>query len=155
MAIHARKDFARLCGMEPRQLSVHIKREQVILTKENKVDDQVAENAEFFESRKKNSGDIQIEVVPRKFSKNELKDAELKLKRTEIHNDLNTTKKKLENQELEEKIQLYKIRKETLEGYVIPVDLVKEVFRQHFRKITVHFHQGAENLILEISKKKS
>ena len=148
--LYARKDFAKLCGVESRELSVYIKRGKVILTR-GKVDPAIAENAEFIESRKGKDGTLSIEIKEKKFSAADLKN----LERLEEHKQLNTDLKKLEIEELSEKISLLKIKKQTQEGFMIPTSLAKDLMAQHFRSITISFQQGADILILERSKKKN
>lgn len=139
-----------MCDIKPRELSVYIKRGKVILTPDKKVDDEVSENAEFLASRREASGHLNITIKEKKFTPEDLK----KLERTKLHQDLNTRQKELETEELQEKIELLKIKKQMQTGYLIPVDLVKSLFQEHNRNITISFQQGAENLIIEISKKK-
>lgn len=151
MAIHQRKDFAKLCGIAPRELSIYIKRGKVILSGK-KVDDSIAENAEFLESRK--NGVYKIEIKEKKFTPAELKRQEKKQERNDKHLELNTRQKELDIEKSEEEIMLLKIKKEKQEGIVIPTSFVRDLFALHFKSITVSFQQGADNLILEISKKK-
>lgn len=150
MAIHSRKDFASLCGLKPRELSVYISRGKVLMGPGNKVDDGIPENAEFLNKRLGKDGSMKIEVKKKEFTQ----DDEEKLQRIEEYSKLNTQKRKLENAQLDEGIQLLRIKKEKMEGFLIPTPLVKMLFEQHFRSITISFQQGAENLIVEISKKK-
>ncbi len=148
--LHKRKDFAALCGIKPRELSVYISRGNVTVSKGNLIDDELPDNADFLVKKQEKGGAIDIEVVPKKFTAAQ----EKRIERLEKISELNTQKRELESDELRERISLLRIKKEKQEGFLIPTALVKELFGQQFRSITIAFQQGAEQLIVEISKKK-
>jgi hypothetical protein len=151
--IRTKKEFAAMLEppMSTRQLAVHINRGEVIMTGD-KIDDTIVENVEFISRRKdKKNGtghkkfDVKVESV--KQSKEEK--AQLQERRK-----LDTTIKELEVDRLKETNELLKLKKQKIHGTVIPVDLVKMLFDQHFKSVTISFQQGVDNIIVEISKKK-
>jgi len=159
--IHSNKEFAAICGLKTKDLSNYIKRGKVVSINK-KIDDQLPENAEFLEKYQAKAGAVHIDVKEKKFTKAEQSKAqeyinkqEAKAKRVEEYSVLNQKKRQLETEQLTESIQLLKLKKEKQEGYLIPTSLVRDLFTQHFRSVTISFQQGAENLIVEISKKKS
>ncbi len=52
----------------------------------------------------------------------------------------------------QESIRLDRFKKQRLEGKVIPTDMVREIFAQHFKNVTDEFYQSADNLVTEISE---
>lgn len=151
MALHTKKEFAELLGWNTRALAVYIKMGKVILTGD-KIDDAIVENVEFIRNRQVKNGEgkrkaFNVKVIERKQSPEEK--AQLEKRR-----NLDTSLKELEVQKSAEQIALLQLKKEKLHGLVIPVDLVKMLFDQHFKSVTISFQQGADNIIVEISKKK-
>lgn len=63
--------------------------------------------------------------------------------------------KQIKEAELEKKnqeIELNKLRIAKMSGEVIPTQLVRDVFAQHFKSVTTAFHQGSDNFIMTIAK---
>jgi len=149
-----RKEFAAKCGIKPRELSVYISRGNVLCSKDGKfVDDELPENLEFMAKKKDRDGALDIVIKPK--GKKEPTEAQKnRSERLSRISEANYKKRQLETEELEEKITLLRIKKEKQHGFLIPTALVKELFSQQYRSIVITFQQGAEQLILEISKKK-
>lgn len=152
MAIHPRKVFAKMCGLQPRELSVYASRGQVIIVKKQ-VDDMNPINAEFRDKHVNNTEGKKIRIAIKEGPLTE--DDKRKLKGVEEYSTLNKEKKQLETEVLRENIHLLRMKKEKMEGILIPTDLVKKIFEQHFRSVVISFQRGAENIIIEFSKKKS
>jgi hypothetical protein len=62
-------------------------------------------------------------------------------------------KRELELKKTEQEVELNRLKIAKLSGEVIPTDLVKVVFGQHFKSVTTAFHQGADNFISTIAKR--
>lgn len=156
MAVHSRKDFAVMCGLEPRELSVYAKRKKVLIVKKM-VDDQNPINAEFLKKRILHNDGQKVEVVIKeKLKKGEIdKEDEETLESVQDYTKLSAEKRKLETDHLRENIHLLRLKKEKMEGILVPTELVRKIFEQHFRSVTISFQRGAENIIIEFSKKKS
>lgn len=67
--------------------------------------------------------------------------------------DLERAKKYVDILRTQENIRLIRIQKERLEAKLIPTDLVKDIFRQHFKNMGDEFYQAADNLILIINQR--
>jgi len=52
----------------------------------------------------------------------------------------------------QESIRLDRFKKQRLEGKVIPTDMVREIFTQHFKNVTDEFYQSADNLVTMIAE---
>lgn len=163
MSSLTKKEFAKKCGITTRELAVYIKREHVILTK-GKIDATLPENNEFMQKKidKGESKEIKIIVKKSPETKEEKEEFDRKVNEADkrsIENDkrskINSRIKELEIEKTEEEIEILRAKREKLEAFLIPIDIVKQIFAQHSKSITVSFQQGGENLLIEISKKKS
>ena len=52
---------------------------------------------------------------------------------------------------IQNQAELQQIQKDRLAGKVIPTDMVKEIFAQHFKNVTDEFYQSVDNLVTTIS----
>lgn len=150
MSIYTRKQFYEACGILKSTMYVNIKRGKVILSGDV-IDTSIQANREFLEkclAKQK----IPVEKTPH---------IEAEEKPTEKYyepsvNSLELEKKlkqaELEKKEVDTRIAL--LKEEKLRGSVVPTDIVKVVFSQHFKSINSSFHQAADNLIVNIAKKK-
>jgi len=122
-----------------------------------KIDDTIAENKEFLENRDDKVGKKNIEIIvkPPPATKKEREDFDRKIKEADRRTQLNSKIKELEISKTTEEIEILRAKREKLEAFLIPVDIVKQIFAQHSKSITVSFQQGGENLLIEVSKKKS
>lgn len=157
MALHTRKQFYELCGITKAHLNVYIGRKKVILSGEF-IDDAEPQNADFLKKCLEKKQALQkqppqieapttqahhsIEQQPEKPTGNK---GILELERALKEADL--AKKQVDT-------QIALLKEEKLRGIVIPTDIVKVIFAQHFKSVTSSFHQAADNLIVNISKKK-
>lgn len=158
MAKVSRKLFAEICGVKPNYLNNYIGRKKVHVGNDNLIDDSLPMNAEFKSNRVRKKEEPKKE----KFEPLPLTAEELKLKKqqSEIEAQAATKKYNLEQQlkelaieKAEQEVELNKIKIAKAQGEVIPTDLVKVVFAQHSKSITVSFHQGADNFISQIAKR--
>lgn len=67
--------------------------------------------------------------------------------------DLERAKKYVDILRIQEGIRLTRINKERMEAKLIPTDLVKDLFRLHFKNMGEEFYQAADNLILIINQR--
>ena len=71
----------------------------------------------------------------------------------QVHNyNLDKQIKEAELEKKEQEIELNRLKIAKLSGEVIPTELVKNIFAQHFKSVTTAFHQGADNFIMTIAK---
>lgn len=160
MALHTKKEFADLCGIQTKDLSNYIRRGKVILSGDL-IDMSITENSAFYEKRKTNAAPVSEIKLPQyppgldapDYSKKK------KVKYSEPTSDLSErslfelTKLKLEKEieEKDQKIELLKKRNEKMDGESIPTDLVKVLVAQLSKSMTASFQIGADNFLIEIS----
>lgn len=155
MSSLTKKEFAKQCGLTTRELSVYISREKVILTR-NKIDDTLPENVEFMESKKGKGLVKKLDIILKPpMTKEEQKVIEARLKEQDKRSKLNTNIKERDLEKVNEEIELLKIKRLKLEGLVIPLEPIRNLMSQEFKQFVISFQQGADILIMEISKKKS
>lgn len=161
MSLLSKKEFAKKCGISTSQLSVYIGREKVI-TSGKKIDDTLAENMEFMNHRQEKGDVKEVEVIikppPKTIKeKKEFSDkvAQARLREADRRTALNSKSKELEIEKMQQEIEILRAKREKLQAFLIPTDVVKTIFAQHTKSIVVSFQQGGENLLIEISKKKS
>lgn len=167
MALHTREDFCELTGIKSREVSTYISRGKIVLSGEL-FDDTIPQNAEFIKKRaeimSKKKG---IEQTPPE-TKPEYKNvspnyANLKTPKyvppapgTEDKTpiiELERAKLILQNIKTTEEIEKLRLHNAKASGESIPTELVKVIFAQHSKSVITSFHNGAENLLIEISKK--
>ena len=165
------REFYELCGISKGNFYTYKKRGKIHVGEDGLVDSAMPMNAEFMNKRVLNKKTIPtptaapVEIVsapppkPRKPTKAELQAMEREQKRQENADAEATHKYNLERQikeaELEKKeqdIELNRLKIAKLSGEVIPTDLVRVVFAQHFKSVTTAFHQGCDNFIMTIAK---
>lgn len=164
MTCYSRIDFARLCGVESRHLSNYIKRGKVVLTGEL-VDDKHPTNSSFLQKRREKILQIEtvyeIEEKPQQALQTEKKiniqpvipDKQPKQNLTQYQLEAEIKKADLAKKEVDTRIAL--LKEEKLMGVSIPTDLVKVVIANLSKSIISAFKDGADNFLIEISKRKS
>jgi len=173
MPRYTRREFSDLCGIEAKALAVYVGRKKVILNENGEVDTALPMNLAFLEKRTGKTETPPVVPEPQK-KKNRIvttptpkepitirKERALRNKHgktDEEKEQLNTNFeidnaiKRLELEKKEQEVELNKLKIAKLQGDVIPTELVKVVFSQHFKSVTNAFHQGADNFITEITK---
>lgn len=171
MAKFKPKEFYELCGISKGNFYTYKKRGNIHVGEDGLVDSTLAINATFMNKRVLNKKTIPqpspvVEVVrtpepakPRKKTKEELKAIERERIRQDDADAQATHKYNLDRQikeaELEKKeqdIEINKLKIAKMSGEVIPTELVRVIFAQHFKSVTTSFHQGCDNFIMTIAK---
>lgn len=71
------------------------------------------------------------------------------------YNELEKLKKQADIKLVEERTELLKKQNEKMAGESLPTEMVKALFSQHFKSVTISFKHSIEQLIIDIAKKKS
>lgn len=174
MPRYTRREFSDLCGIDAKALAVYVGRNKILLNENGEVDTAVAMNMAFLEKR---TGKIETPtiIVPEQKKKNRIittptpKEIVIQRKETTIRNkhyktdeekkhlttnfEIDNSLKSLDLEKKELEVEKLKIQNAKLNGDVIPTELVKMIFAQHFKSVTTAFHQGADNFITEITKR--
>lgn len=164
---HTRKQFCEICTIPSRHLSVLISRGTVV-EKDKLFDDKNDKNASFIKKQQeKQAGNekepVKKESPPEPIFITEEKEKEISTPGTERKNkpvilsqyDL---EKKLKEADLEKKevdIRVALLKEQKLMGEAIPTNLVKNVITVLSKSIVSSFKDGAENLLIQISKRKA
>lgn len=169
MALHSKKDFAALCGMTTKALAVYInpKRGKVILSGDY-VDDSLAINKDFLEKRQSKSAsappekklrmikpDPGIPEIPNTGDEDEEEGSDdedgIDADGSESGYALNKKKLKKQIAKLEVDTRLQELKEEKMRGELIPVDLVKNLFRTHTQSIVTSMKDGIEELLINFA----
>lgn len=178
MAKFTAKEFYTLCGISKGNFYTYKKRGNIHTNDDGLVDSELPMNADFMNKRVMNKKTIPkpapiVEVasvastppiLKRKPTKAELKaeqkEAEKREERAAVSDQQATHKYNLDRQikeaDLEAKeqtIELNRLKIAKLSGEVIPTDLVRIVFAQHFRSVANSFNNAADNYISVIIAK--
>lgn len=156
MALHTRKQFYELCGIDRPKFNVYVNRKKVVLTNDM-VDDTIQQNKEFLEKYLEKAHD-KVEKKPQ-FVDYGTQSANVTTTGKDYRHDknINELERQLKEAELHKKrvdTQIALLKEEKLRGIVIPTDIVKVAFQQHFKSISAAFHNAADNLIVNFAKKK-
>lgn len=130
------KEFSVLCGIEGTPLNMStlytdIKRKNVNQGSDYKIDITDPINIEYIELKKEatlmNSKSASVEF--------------------------DRKKKRLEVEKAHEDLKIARIKRQKLEGEVIPHELVTQVFKSHFKSITQSFHNASEQMAIDVVKR--
>lgn len=140
--------------MESKKLSVYVKRGKAIPTGDM-FDDSIAENIYFIQKHSSKAKASGVEEKQPESSGKKSKGGATKSSPpiSPLH-ELDKRKKELESQKLQQEILKLELDLSKKSGQVIPTDLVKPLFQQHFKSFTVSFHQAIDNILVEIGKRK-
>lgn len=152
MALIERKEFAARCGMTQGNLSNYIQRGKVILEDNGLVDDQHPDNVLFASKRVGKTSKLKPMKTAKgkkgKFTPNTDRDKKLGERMK-----LESLKKTTEVERMQHEIALKELQFAKMSGKVIPTELVKRLFAQHFKSMTMAFKQAADLLLVEFGKK--
>jgi hypothetical protein len=179
MAKFSKREFYEHCGVSKSYFYQYVKRGKLHVGADGLIDTALPMNQEFMDSRVKNkktapaptpapqpAAPVEPAFVPappkskpKKMTLKEKKELLRLEKEVEIEAQAATHKfnldkaiKEAELEKKEQEIELNKLKIAKLSGEVIPTDLVKVIFAQHFKSVTTAFHQGCDNFIMTIAK---
>lgn len=167
MAVVTKKEFSQQCGFATNQLSVFISRNKIIVDSNGNIDNENLKNAAFLSKRKArivfksdmpSASDInrQQEILKSQSEPDSIQDSGKKKPRKKTSDseyfELETQQKELAIQKSKEEIELLRIRREKLNGELIPVELVKIIFSQHTKSVLVENHNFLEKILTVFAK---
>jgi hypothetical protein len=172
MALHSKVEFSALCGFEVNALAVYIKRKKVIVREDGMIDDKQRDNTEFLKRRAATiaSKSAKAEPIPNKkkkpapepegddepeFTVNR-RAAPKEKKDIQDHDryDLELVQKKMAIEKAAEEIEILKVKKDKLQGSLIPTDLVRALIVTHSESLKLSYSEACENLIVIFGGKK-
>lgn len=173
MPLLTQTEFAEKCGVSLAYLSVNKSRNKVILDTQGYVDELNSTNQLFLQkclSRSKSaskaieatekgskshitqqapSGNQSKNTENEEFSRQNTIVTDRALKKM----DIDYEKKQKEIERLDQEMRLARLQEEKLLGKLIPTDMVKNLFAQHFKSVTLTFKQAADLIAVEFGKK--
>lgn len=174
MALHSREDFCTLCGITSRELSTYISRGHAVPSG-NVFDDTIPQNDEFIKKR--------AEIIKKKKAKETESSSNTKAVKPPIKThhlgspnytkikqhqhtepstediekiplvELERRQKVLYIEKTAEEIEKLKLHNAKASGESIPSELVKGVVSVLAKSFITSFHNGAESLLITMSKK--
>lgn len=163
MAIYTKKGFQELLDLKKGYISTYVKRGRLVVNGEGNIDDTHPLNKIFKEKllAKKINQDrtknVQIieeisstkkesvkSEIPKKSQDSEI--ASSSAKQLNFYADLEKIKAELDVQKKEEDLKITILKREQLEGKVIPTDLVISLFKRQNINIITSFHQSAKQI---------
>lgn len=166
MPLYTRAKFAELCGCTTGNLTNYIKRGKVVLSGDY-VDDDYPLNRDFLEHRrgktlaksnKKDTVKPKIKapvppdpdpignIIPPDDDDDDLQEGD------QSTGTLIKAKLKAEILKKHREIALLKLREDKLNGEIIPIDVIKDLFAQHNKSIAVQVKNTIENIITMFAK---
>jgi hypothetical protein len=153
MALHSKRQFAELCGIPTKTLAIYISRGKVSVFNDL-IDDTSPENQYFLASKSIKSSENsnqQAVSAPKDAAKAHVIQPNIQ----EGIFALDQRLKVLEAKKKERELAILAIKEDKMRGEVIPSDLVKILFLQHFKTVGASFRNSIENVITNIAKRKS
>lgn len=167
MALHPKADFAKLCGLSTGNLTNYIKRGKVILSGDQ-IDDSVPENRDFVLKRKGMAPpepEKKLHMIKPDPGPPEAQDIGPEDEDSDDNGDdgltdddgsessyaLNKKKLKKQIEKLDVDTRLQELKEEKMRGELIPVDLVRNLFRAHTQSIVTSMKDGIEELLINFS----
>jgi hypothetical protein len=163
MAKYKQAEFAEKCGISVGAVSVQKKRGKIIVDAEGMVDDQDSINQGFLNKailnlkRRESKMTVVAEEKPEKVE-SKPKKAE-RPERTEMSDQfrekmsVETNLKKIQTERAEAESELLKIKKDRINGQLLPTVMIKPLFQRHFQSIIMEFQHTVNALITDISVK--
>lgn len=156
MALYSRKEFIELCGYEwsdssRAKVAMWIKREKIV-EENGKIDDSNPQNRDWILKQRDSSNSkvisveapiatMPVNIVPvNKPSKSD--------------NPFEPVEKKLKAAQLEKirvDTRIAELKEEKIRGEVVPIDLIKSLFRSHTQSIVTAQKDGIEELLINFS----
>ena len=156
MAFHTKNDFAKLCGLQPKNLYTYIDRKKVFVIN-NLIDDTDQNNKLFLEKQRSKRGldgdqpeAVKTKVV--KAPKKESTDEEIRTKNTLT--DLLKEKNGLEIHEKKNRIEMQKFEIQKKRGELIPTASVKSLVTLHSENMKTAYVEASDNLIVILAQRK-
>ncbi len=161
MASYTKKEFADLCGITTKYLSVPIKRGQIILI-DDKIEITEPKNLAFYKKRQKSiplseNNSTQISETPNE-NKNEPPVPPLSTKNSgkalSYHQlDIELKQADLSKKEVDTRLAL--LKEEKMMGLSIPTEIVKIIIANLSKSMVSAQKDGVDYFLIEISKRKS
>lgn len=167
MALHTKKDFAKMCGLTTGNLSVYEKRKKVIYSGDY-IDDNIDLNKSFLESRKTKlevSEPVEEKTLPAENVKKVKKgDAKPELSAPDVPKTAPNTrtteflrheneKRSLQNERLKEEIDLIRMKKSKIGADTLPVGVIKAFIVIQAESAKVSWENATKEWLVRLTSK--
>lgn len=152
---HKRKEFAALCGLTPGNLSNYIKAGKVVIVN-GLIDDKTEQNAYFLSRRQQQPPNKGVAKPPRKNAMTIKQPNKLdvdKAKEQIASYKLDQEKKAADIALRNQQAKLMQLKQGKILGEYIPTDMVRLLFNQHFRSLSLTLKDGIDQFITRIAQK--
>lgn len=150
MALLSREEIVDRLGISHAYFNVYLKRKKINLNKDGLVDTNDPLNADFIKARMSKAPDIPV-GESLKEQKQKAKEARNSVPIIEDSGvskyDLEVSIKQADLEKKQNEIELLKIKRQKLEGELIPTELVTHVFVRQAKTITTEFHNALNSYI--------
>lgn len=153
MAKFSKKEFAGLCGIETKNLSVYVTRGKVIVDSDGTIDGSNEHNKTFLMKQSSKKRPVPEETT--KKEKEVVTQPKLisEMEETAEYSGLEIKKTAAQVEKLQQEVRLLKIKEEKLQGVVVPSDLILPVFLQHNQSIITEVHNESIEFVRLFVKK--
>lgn len=152
MALYKNSEFAALCGITTANLFVNIGRGKLVRHDKKHLDSAHPVNAAFIQKYQGKGPQVMAAAPEKKDAPSDpgkaAREAELK---ELMAMEKETKRLAMETKRKEQALLDARIQK--MHGQLMPTDLVKVLFAQHFREVSTSFKQGIDGILSEIGKK--
>lgn len=152
MARHTKKEFAALCSIETKTLSVYISRDKVIVDDNDLIDDTHPANKEFIQKQQNKKGKPDVGGSPSKPKSEATEPDEEKLERIG-YVKMQREKAELDLAAKKNAIALQKIEIEKKRGELVPTESVKTVITLHSESIKTSYTEASDGIIVLFAQK--
>src|SRR5688572_11937031 len=152
MALYKSSEFAALCGISVDVLYVMIGRGKVIRNDKKQIDSENPINAMYLQKCKDKK---KVQPIPEKETPSQKPDSAKVARDAELKElmDMEKETKRLAMESKRKEQALLDAKIQKMHGQLMPTDLVKVLFAQHFREVSTSFKQGIDGILSEIGKK--
>lgn len=148
---HTKQAFATICGTNTKSLAVYIQRNQVVVDADGEINLNHPVNKKFLEKRlekikSKDTGKTQIQTPPVNSDDNHNDLEEASIEGLNL-SQLDKRKKLIEIKKLHKEVDLLSLRKEKIQGEVIPVIHVKDIIHRLSAHLTNEYKSSLEDFL--------
>jgi hypothetical protein len=157
MALHSKKDFCKLCGIESKHISTLIKRNNIIETKDGYFDDADPVNNSFILKKqdKKQLNGKSEEAPAVELNNGVQKESGGGKKGKQVGGtlyDLDVEKKGLEIEKLKVDTRLQELKEDKIKGEVVPIVIVKQIVNALTQSVLTSQKDFIEDMLINVSK---
>ena len=155
MAVYSRSEFCDVSGIKSNQINIYIKRKNIYINEDDKIDCSIEPNKTFLQKRLSKSKGLPKTIVE---TNNEPVVKKIQPKQTADYGTLTESmqldleQKRYSVQKIRLEVDLKEIDKQKKEGALIPIDLIKPIMSTQMHTITNEFKNYMEEFLRDVAK---